>query len=65
MLHIMHIKSNALDSEQWQAIRNLNRKIIPNSLYDQNLVNGGCLESTCESAIKKAIEMGTAGVLFG
>ncbi len=65
MLHIIHKKSNALDNEQWQTIRTLNRKIIPNSLYDQNIVNGGCLQSTCESAIKTAIEMRTAEVLFG
>lgn len=65
MLHIIHKKSNALSREQWETIRKLNRKIIPNSLYDQNLFTGGCLESTCESAILKAIEMGTAEILFG
>jgi hypothetical protein len=65
LLEIIHKKAAALSAAEWEQIRLLNQKIIPDSLYDQNLYNGGCLQSTCDNSINKAMEMGTTDVLLG
>ncbi|MCP0914298.1 hypothetical protein NKV53_08095 [Legionella sp. 27cVA30] len=64
-MDILHKKAAALSQSEWEHIRLLNQKITPRSLFDQDLFNGGCLKSTCDNAINKAIETGTTEVLLG
>ena len=64
-MDIIHKKASELSQNLWDQIRTLNQKIIPRSLYDQNLYNGGCLQSTCDNAISKAIATGTTEILLG
>ncbi|MBA2651162.1 MAG: hypothetical protein H0U73_02655 [Tatlockia sp.] len=64
-MNIIHKKASDLCPNLWDQIRTLNQKIIPSSLYDQNLYNGGCLQSTCDNAISKAMATGSTEILLG
>ncbi len=64
-LEIIHKKAAALSAAEWERVRILNQKIITDSLYNQNLFKGGCLQSTCDNAISKALETGTTDILLG
>lgn len=64
-MQIKNRKAYSVTENEWMQIELLNKKIIRTSLYDQGFFDGGCLASTCESAVKKAIEAGTTEVLLG
>jgi GNAT superfamily N-acetyltransferase len=63
-VEIIHKKAAMLHGNEWEQINLLNQKIIRSCLFDQEFFNGGCLKSTCDKAVRQAIEIGSTEVLL-